>query len=132
MKRLTLLLLIPLIGCSFHRAVVNDYVRDLDTAWIEPGVTTREDVIARLGFSPSDKEGGGVTGNSFRWVCNDSFGSTLEVGYILTPTFGRTRKHADEDILILFDDRGVVRLLSRTRGDGDNRRIVEWKEAKRR
>ena len=40
-------------GCtSFTRTVVNGYVRDIDTAWIEPGKTTRDDVVARLGRPP--------------------------------------------------------------------------------
>ena len=129
--RFSLLLALALsAGCTFRRATVNDYVRDLDTSWIKPGVTTRDDVIARLGVSPSDKEGGGVTENSFRWICSDSRGDIFEFGYILTPTFARTRRHFAEDILILFDDRGVVKLLSRTRGAGDKLRLVEWKEAK--
>lgn len=128
--RFLAVLLVPLIaGCHFSRSVVNDYVRHLDTSWIRPGVTTRDDVIRRLGVSPSSKEGGGVTPRSFRWVCCDDFRSTLEVGYIVTPTFERGEMHFAEDILILFNEEGVVTLLSRTRSaDGRNVEVVEWKE----
>ena len=42
-----------LVGCSFDRVVVNGYVRDLDTSWIQPGVTTRAEVIDRLGRPPA-------------------------------------------------------------------------------
>ena len=117
-------------GCGFGRVVVNEYVKALDTSWIRPGVTTREEVMSRMGVCPSTKEGGGVTPNSFRWVCSDSFTRTLEVGYIVTPTFERGDRHYAEDVLILFDGRGVVKLVSRTRSpDGRRIEIVEWKEA---
>ena len=123
-------LLIAFTGCRFYRAVVNEYVKDLDTSWIRPGVTTRQDVISRMGVCPSTKEGGGITPNSFRWICSDTFTGTLEAGYIVTPTFERSDRHYAEDILVLFDDRGVVKLLSRTRSrDGKEIEIVEWKEA---
>ena len=126
----TAALLTALAGCHFGRAVVNEYVKDLDTSWIRPGVTTREEVMSRMGVCPSTKEGGGVTPNSFRWVCSDSFTRTLEVGYIVTPTFERGDRHYAEDVLILFDGRGVVKLVSRTRSpDGRRVEIVEWKEA---
>ena len=38
---------------SFSRTVVNGHVRNMDTSWIEPGKTTRDDVIARLGRPPA-------------------------------------------------------------------------------
>ena len=41
-------------GCtSFTRTVVNGHVRDIDTSWIEPGKTTRDEVIDRMGRPPS-------------------------------------------------------------------------------
>lgn len=126
-----LLTLLILGGCKFHRAVVNEYVRDIDTSWIVPGETTRSDVISRIGVSPSAKEGGGVSGSSFRWICADTFTGTLEIGYVLTPTFERGTMHYAEDILIVFDRNGVVDLVSRTRSkDGKEVEIVEWKERK--
>lgn len=118
-----------LSGCTFSRATVNDYVRDLDTSWIVPGRTTRTEIIDRLGMSPASREGGGVTAGSFRWVCADSFGTKLEAGYIVTPTFERTDRHFAEDILILFDERGVVELVSRTASrDGREIELKEWRE----
>lgn len=118
-----------LTGCSFSRSVVNGHVRDIDTSWIEPGRTTRDEIIRRIGASPSMKEGGGITPNAFRWVMSDSFTGRLEVGYVVTPTFERGTMHFAEDILVLFDDAGVVTLLSRTRSkDGKDIELVEWKE----
>ena len=48
-----LLLSVALVGCSFSRTVVNGHVRELDTSWIEPGKTTRAEVIARFGRPPA-------------------------------------------------------------------------------
>jgi len=42
-----------LSGCTFSRTVVNGHVRNMDVSWIEPGKTTRADVIARLGMPPA-------------------------------------------------------------------------------
>lgn len=56
--RLPLVALVALVwgasGCSFHRTVVNDSVRDLDASFIELGATTWHDVIRELG--PPDPE----------------------------------------------------------------------------
>ena len=124
-------MLIAFTGCRFARTVVNEYVKDLDTTWIRPGVTTREEIKSRMGVCPSTKEGGGLTPTSFSSVCSDSFTRTFEAGYFVTPTFERGNRHYAEDILILFDERGIVKLLSRTRSrDGVHVEIIEWKEAK--
>lgn len=118
-------------GCRFAREIVNPHVRDLDTAWIQPGRTTRAEVVDRLGMPPTVRELGGVRKDSFRWTCCDTFTRTLEAGYIVTPTFERGHERFAEDILIRFDDRGVVTLVSRTRTRGDRIEAVEWREAER-
>lgn len=118
-------------GCRFAREVVNPHVRELDTAWIRPGRTTRAEIVDRLGMPPMVRELGGVGKDSFRWTCCDTFTRTLEAGYIVTPTFERGRERFAEDILIRFDDRGVVTLVSRTRTRYDRIEVVEWREAER-
>lgn len=116
-------------GCTFSRAVVNAHVRDMDTSWIVPGRTTRAEVIARIGLPPVSREGGGIGKNALRWVCGDTFTGTLEVGYIVTPTFEKGRAHWAHDLLILFDEADVVSLVSRTASeDGDKVRVLEWRE----
>lgn len=41
-------------GCtSFTRTVVNGYVCDMDTSWIEPGKTTRDEIVNRIGRPPA-------------------------------------------------------------------------------
>lgn len=165
-----LLLFLPLLaalaGCSFSRTVVNGYVRDLDTSWIEAGKTTRAEVIARLGRPPAmvgvkgvrpgaggalgtlmgqvggggglaavgmnaEGEGDGGSSNALRWYASDSYSKMFEGGYVIYPTFSATRHHRGHDIFILFDERGMVRLLSRTEAVDGRVRILDWKEAAR-
>lgn len=150
-------------GCSFSRTVTNGYVRRIDTSWIEPGVTTREDIVRRLGRPPAltgvkgerggtdgalgvlfggaggvpavgmsaDGESDGMAASSFRWYCGDSNQKTFEGGWIVYPTFSRRMQQRGHDILILFDERGAVKLLSRTDVREGRIRILEWKELPR-
>lgn len=53
MRSLFCFALLALAGCSFTRTVVNAHVRDIDTRWIEPGRTTRDDVLSRIGRPPA-------------------------------------------------------------------------------
>lgn len=125
--------LLPLLlaGCTISREVVNPQVRDMDTSWIEPGVTTRADVVARLGMPPMMMDGGGVTTDSFQWVRSDSFSRVLEIGYYVVPSFEITRGRDTEDILIRFNENDVVTLVSRTSTCGGERtKVLEWKELK--
>ena len=160
------LFLAALCGCtSFTRTVVNAHVREMDTSWIEPGQTTKEDVIARLGRPPSvvgikepldtlggadglsryyadcltmrpwgvdsrDEDVDGPEMNAFRWCSVDFFSGRFEGGKWIVPTFGKGSVRRAHDILILFDDKDVVTLLSRTEYVDDKIRILEWKEAR--
>lgn len=127
-----LLLLFATGGCLFSRQIVNPHVRDLDTSWVKPGITTRAEIVDRLGLPPISSTGeGGISEDSFRWRCHDSFTGTLEVGYIVTPTFELARSWNAEDILIKFDEEGVVCFISRTISNHNSCRLVQWEgEAK--
>ncbi len=118
-------------GCKIARDQVNLHVREIDTSWIEPGVTTRRQVIDRIGIPPAAKGLGGVTADTFRWTLYDRYTATLETGYIVTPTFELSRAHFAEDILVKFDESGKVSLVSRTESDGKDVRITEWKEKRK-
>lgn len=128
--RFALVATLPLGGCTFSRAVVNPEVRDIDTSWIVPGKTTRRDIVARIGFPPHVRELGGVKPNSFRWTTYDLSTRTLAAGYIVTPTFEKGHERFAHDILVCFDERGVVTLLSRTAVVDGRLRVVDWKELK--
>jgi len=162
----SVLALALLTGCTFSRSVVNGHVRRLDTSWIEPGKTTRADIIARLGRPPAmigskgvrpgtatamsmvvglSGRGGGMAAvgmnaegeaegqpsNAFRWSASDSYMKMFEGGYIFYPTLSATRHSRGHDIFILFDDRDVVRLVSRTETTDGEVALLEWREASR-
>lgn len=162
--RLTVpLLCLALAGCSFSRTVSNGYVRRLDTSWIRPGVTTREDVVDRLGRPPAmtgikgekgstdgalgvlmggsggnpavgmnaEGESEGAAANTFRWYCGDTDRKMFEGGWFVYPTFSKQRQLRGHDIFILFDEKNVVKLLSRTEFRDGQVRILEWKELPR-
>lgn len=142
------------VGCSFSRTVVNGHVRDMDTSWIEPGRTTKDEIAGRLGRPPSvlgvkdgisryfgsclnvlpqgiDVEGEDVDSlemNAFRWSTLDSFSGMFEGGQWIIPTFSKGRSLRAHDILILFDDKNVVTLVSRTEIADGEVRILEWRE----
>ena len=119
-------------GCTFDRTVVNRDVRDIDTSWIVPGVTTREEIVAKLGLPPTVKDVGiGIAKNSMRWVSVDTYEKKFEGGWIVTPTFSDSVGFYSHDLLITFDDAGTVTLVSRTKGNGEKVELVEWREVKR-
>ena len=148
---------LALAGCSFSRVMVNGHVRGMETSWIEPGRTTKEDVIARMGRPPSvfgvagdgmsryyaeclalrpkgidarDEDVDGPEMNAFRWCSADTYDGTFEGGHWIIPTFSRSHIHRSYDILILFDKADVVSLLCRTATVDGKVRILEWKEPK--
>lgn len=119
-------------GCHFSRAVVNPHHRTHNTSWIEPGKTTRAEVIERIGLPPSTIQGrGGIKDDSFRWLTRDTFTGTLEAGYIVTPTFEVSRERYQHDLLITFDDHGIVQRVSRTETVNGVTRIHEWREVEK-
>ena len=164
MRRLAFLLLgLAVGGCTFSRTVSNGFVRRLDTSWIVPGVTTRDDIVERMGRPPAmtgvkgergstggalgvllggvggapavgmsaEGEAEGAAKDSFRWFCGDSDRKMFEGGWFVYPTFSRQLQQRGHDIFILFDERGVVKLLSRTELRDGHIRILEWKELPR-
>ena len=119
-------------GCTFDRTVINRHVRDIDTSWIVPGVTTREEIVAKIGLPPTVKDVGiGIAKDSMRWVSVDTFEKKFEGGWIVTPTFVDGIGFFSHDLLITFDATGKVRLVSRTRSDGKKIELVEWREVRR-
>lgn len=118
-------------GCTFARVVTNGSVRDLRTDWIVPGRTTRAEVLARLGppAAVSDR-GHTMTDRMCRYVRTDTRLAKLEAGFIVTPTFERTRTRLTEDILIEFDEKGIVTRISRVIDQGGHPRVIQYDEAR--
>ena len=131
-------LLLPLVGftllagCTFSRVVENDYVKDFDTSWIVPGTTTRDEVVAKFGYPVATQYGrGGIFPNAFYYACNDVRTFKMVMGYILTPTFERTRGNSAHEIMLKFDDRDIVKIVSRIRRDADGQiEVLDLREAK--
>lgn len=93
-------------------------------------------LMGRSGGAPAigmsaEGESEGAAANTFRWYCGDSDLKMFEGGWIVTPTFSKQRQRRGHDILILFDEKDVVKLLSRTELRDGQVRILEWKELPR-
>ena len=73
-----------------------------------------------------DIDSAGMT--AYRWFAADSRSGSFEGGYWVIPTFSKAGAHRAHDILIAFDRRDVVMLVSRTETDGDKVKILEWRE----
>ena len=120
-------------GCTCSRVRINEGIEQLDSAWIIPGQTTFEEVITRLGLPPPagkvDDVALYLSDDLLHWVSTDTFTAKLELGYILTPLFERSRTVVAHDLMICFDDRRVVSRLSRTTRVGSTVHLLEYREA---
>lgn len=125
-------LAIAFAGCTFSRVRINEGVETLDTAWIRPGETTFDEVIARLGLPPPagkvDDVALYLSDDLLHWVSMDTFTAKLELGYILTPLFEHSRTVAAHDLMICFDQHRVVSRISRTARRGREVRLLEYRE----
>lgn len=121
-------------GCTFSRVRTNPEVADLETAWIVPGTTTYREVVGRLGMPPpvgqADSAPAFVSAETLHWLSTDTRIFELKVGYIVSPIFRRSRTAAADDVLIRFDNAGVVRQVSRTRRRGDETTVLDFREAR--
>ncbi|MGN0886326.1 MAG: hypothetical protein ACI4RT_04930 [Candidatus Spyradenecus sp.] len=120
-------------GCTCSRVRINEGIEQLDSAWIIPGQTTFEEVITRLGLPPPagkvDDVALYLSDDLLHWVSTDTFTAKLELGYLLTPLFERSRTVVAHDLMICFDERRVVSRLSRTAREGQRVRLLEYREA---
>ena len=98
-------------GCTFSRVRTNPEVANLETAWIVPGTTTYREVVGRLGMPPP-------------------VGQADSAPAFVSPIFRRSRTVAADDVLIRFDDAGVVRQVSRTRQRGEETEVLDFREVK--
>lgn len=128
---LFLVLLLPCTGCIISRVTANGHVRSMKTDWIEPGKTTRGQIIAKLGYpSAQPGEGGGAAQDQLRYQSLDTRSYIFEGGIFLSPTFEKTVTRSRHDILITFDKQGVVKRISRVEDDSGAIRVLEYRETK--
>ncbi len=136
MKRFFALCTVLLLcaGCTISRVQTNRGLERLETAWIEPGVTTVTEVIERLGFPPpvgrADDAPAYISSDSLHWMSTDTRRWTLALGYIVTPIFEWSRTVARHDLLIRFDEHNRVLQISRVQRLGGEVTVLEFREAK--
>lgn len=127
MKRLAFILAAALAlgGCSFSRTVINRNVQWTDTSWIVPGKTTRAEVIERIGYPEMVPEAGinGIADTHFRYSCKDMYERAF-----LGKVVSRTQGGYSYDVLIVFDEQGVVNLISRSTKEAGKVRVIEHRE----
>ncbi len=128
----SLLFLLACTGCTISRIQTNRTLEQLDTAWIVPGQTTAEEVIARLGFPPpvgrADDAPAYLSSESLHWLSTDTRLYRLSLGYIFTPIFEWSQTIARHDILIRFDEDDRVVQISRIQRSGDEINVLEFRE----
>ena len=90
-------------GCSFHRTVINEGVRDLDPSFIVVGKTTWLEVLKRFGPPNSDP-----STRHLKYTCSDSRSTEFEGGYVLQLPYLWSDDQLVEELLVEFDTRGVV------------------------
>lgn len=119
-------------GCTFSRITTNDHVKSLDAQWVQPGKTTRAEVIRRLGMPPPIGETHNITQaiapGTLHYVASDTRQRTLGLGYILTLDFVVSETNEANDLLFLFDENDVVRRISRTHRDGEEVTLLDYRE----
>jgi hypothetical protein len=101
-------------GCTFHTTVWNPQNRDLDLSWIEVGKTSWMDVLHRFGppmsatntqelFRPE------INQNSLRYSVWVDKNAELSLRYFVGLPFEWGDARSVQDILIEFDDAGLVK-----------------------
>lgn len=99
---LALLLLIHVAGCAFNRGTVGDQLHDEDVSSIKKGVTTRVEVVSRLGAPDRIVEANGH--DIFQYYRYD-----IKAGSLLLILLNFSRLNIRSDDLYVFLNRdGVV------------------------
>lgn len=118
-----------LTGCSFHRTVVNDGVRYLDPSFITVGKTTFREVLKEFGpprtwrtdmgqlgpplAGPDNLGDFGVPSPTssirhLKYSCADTRVTRLDLAYWLHLPFNWSDEREVEELLVEFDEKGVV------------------------
>ena len=125
LKKLLLLLVLPalaaLSACSFHKIIVNEHIRHLDTSSIVVGQTTQIEVLERLGpvapVATTEKALKNVNERFFVYTCWESQEAGLEIAYfIVLPFFWRDAKPI-ENLVVEVDENGIVSDLYRVKDE---------------
>ena len=106
-----------LTGCSFHRIVINDGVRYLDPSFITVGETTWRDVLKE--FGPPRTGAPSLTSSlrHLKYSCVDTRVTRLDLAYWLHLPFNWSDEQEVDELLVEFDEKGVVSGVFRSGGD---------------
>ena len=109
---LLILLTATLGACTFHRKSYNNNIRSLDVSFIEIGKTNRMDVLENLGppSVPTDREmvRPGPSLRFFRYYSTEVKEVKFIIGYVLVMPFTWSDREPVYDLMIEFDEKGVV------------------------
>lgn len=109
---LLILLTATLGACTFHRKSYNHHTQSLDVSFLEIGKTTRMDVLENLGppTVPSDREivRPGPSPRFFRYYVAEEKETKLVLAYFLALPFAWSDREPVYDLIVEFDEKGVV------------------------
>jgi hypothetical protein len=99
-------------ACVFERIQSNPGVRDLDTSNIKVGETTWREVMRELGppnmTAPTDNPLKYVSKRHLKYAFRDGKTTSFILFYLLMMTFSWEDGHPVHELLIEFDEKGVV------------------------
>jgi hypothetical protein len=99
-------------ACTFHRTTFNGHVKSLDLTAIEIGKTNRLEVLEILGppSVPSDREIArpGPSQRFFRYYCAENKEVKFLFGHFIVLPFLWTDQQPIYDVMVEFDENGVV------------------------
>ncbi|MHC4943753.1 MAG: hypothetical protein ACYTG7_12120 [Planctomycetota bacterium] len=103
---------VTLPACVFERVHVNPGVRDLDTSNLKVGETTWREVLRELGppnmTTPQDNPLKNISKRHLKYAFRDSKTTSFMLFYLLLLTFSWEDSHPVHELLIEFDEKGVV------------------------
>jgi len=116
-----LILVASLSACAFDRTQVNEQYLGMDTSSIEVGKTTWREVIRELGPpSPTVSTENPLEYVSLRhlkYSSTDRRSTSFLFGYLLIMNFDWSDQQPVEELIVEFDDNGVVSGVWRTYND---------------
>jgi hypothetical protein len=108
-------------ACSFHKTITNERITQLDAASISVGKDSHLDVLEKLGppapVVATEKALKNVSARHFKYSCWETREARFEIAFMLVLPFVWKDSRAIEELVVEFDDRGIVSDVYRVKGD---------------
>jgi hypothetical protein len=108
-------------ACSFHKSITNERIKQLDAASIVVGKDSHLDVLEKLGppapVVATEKALKNVSARHFKYSCWETREAKIEFAFVLVLPFIWRDNRAIEELVVEFDDRGIVSDVYRVKGD---------------